>query len=96
MRRASSRGLLKPATLDLMWTPARTKAGAPLKYGLGFRIIKPDKPRVVGHSGGQPRVSTMMLMMPDDGVAVGLMCNLENSRLLNLAVQLGEVLAQRR
>lgn len=83
--------LLKSETLDQMWTPARNKAGKQLKYGLGFRITKADKPRIVGHSGGQPRVSTMLLFRPDENIVVALMSNLEGAGLHPLALQLSEL-----
>ena len=52
---ALARGeLLKKETVDKMWRRATTNAGKPIPYGLGFRIVKADKPRVVGHSGGCP------------------------------------------
>ena len=86
--------LLKSKTLDQMWTPARTKDGKRLPYGLGFRITKANKPRIVGHSGGQPRVSTMMLFRPDENIVVALMSNLEGAGLHPLALQLSELVLQ--
>ena len=86
--------LLKPSTLDQMWTPARTIAGKRLPYGLGFRITKADKPRIVGHSGGQPRVSTMMLFRPDENIVVALMSNLESAGLHPLALELSGLVLQ--
>lgn len=83
--------LLKPSTLDQMWSPARTKDGKPLKYGLGFRVLKADKPRIVGHSGGQPRVTTMLVFRPDEEIVVALMCNLQSAGLLPLARQLSNL-----
>ena len=32
------------------------------------------------HHGGQPRVTSILLLLPDQGVAVALLCNLENLR----------------
>jgi len=85
--------LLKPSTLDEMWTPAQTKSGKPLQYGLGFRVLEADKPRMVGHSGGQPRVTTMLVFRPDEGIVVALMCNLQGAGLLGLARQLSDLVA---
>lgn len=86
--------LLKSKTLDQMWTPARTIDGKRLPYGLGFRITKADKPRIVGHSGGQPRVSTMMLFRPDENIVVVLMSNLEGAGLHPLALELSGLVLQ--
>ncbi len=83
--------LLQHKTLDLMWTPARSKAGKSLTYGLGFGVARASKPRIVNHSGGQPRVNTMLVFRPDEAVAVALMCNLEGAGLRQLARQLSDI-----
>ena len=70
--------LVDRLTVDAMWTPQRLNSGAPTEYGLGWRIGALDGgKRWVGHSGGQQGVSTMLMMAPEDGAAVAVMCNLE-------------------
>ncbi|MCR9243410.1 MAG: beta-lactamase family protein [bacterium] len=77
--------LLQRETLELMWTEQRTAGGDGTGYGLGFRVGKRGGRRTIAHSGAQSRVSTMFLMLPDDGIVVALLCNLERRRLAGLA-----------
>lgn len=85
--------LVKPATLAAMWTRQRTTDGKEIDYGLGFRVGHEDGRLVVGHSGAQSRVSTMLLMLPEQRVTVAILCNLERVRLQPLAKQIGDLVA---
>lgn len=85
--------LLKRETVELMYAPQKTKDGKETSYGLGWGIAKrPTGERAVGHSGGQQRVSTFLHMLPDQGLAVVIMSNLEGARLGDLAVQIADIL----
>jgi CubicO group peptidase (beta-lactamase class C family) len=84
--------LLKRETTELMYTPLKTNDGKATTYGLGWGVAVREGRRAIGHSGGQQRVSTFLHMMPDEGVAVVLMSNLENARLGELSQQIGDVL----
>lgn len=79
--------LLKKATVEQMWTPITTAAGKPVRYGMGFTLFR-GKKRRVGHGGAQPRVRTLLVIQPDDGVVVAVMSNLEGSKLMPIAEQL--------
>jgi CubicO group peptidase (beta-lactamase class C family) len=87
--------LLKKETVDEMWRPAKTRDGKVLAYGRGFRIIRAGKPRIVGHSGGQPRVNTMLIIRPDEGIVVAVMCNLERAGVGSLARRISDRVAKR-
>ena len=71
-----------------MWTRQRTTGGEETTYGLGFRVSTEDGRKVVAHSGAQSRVSTMLYLLPEQKVAVVVLCNLEGVRLPPLAKQL--------
>jgi len=73
--------LVRDETRAAMWTEQRTKAGEGVSYGLGFRVKTRNGVRFVEHSGAQSRVSTMLCMLPDAGIVVVLLCNLEGARL---------------
>jgi serine beta-lactamase-like protein LACTB, mitochondrial len=73
--------LVRAATFEQMSTPQRTRDGKPTGYGMGFGVDEQDGFRYIGHGGGQPRVSTMLSMIPDRNFAVVWMCNLEGSGL---------------
>jgi len=89
--------LVDPEGLEAMWTLQRLRpqagqaAGEEVSYGLGFRVGQRDGRRVVSHSGAQSRVSTMFYLLPDDGIVVVLLCNLERVRLEGLAQELADL-----
>ena len=90
--------LVKPETVRQMWTqvtgkdgkPVPGRNGRPARYGLGFSLMSRQGPRSVGHGGAQPRVRTLLVIRPDEGVVVSLMSNLEGSRLNGIARNLGK------
>lgn len=86
---ALQRGRLVPPTaLATMWTPVQPRGGKRSDYGLGFRITQHGGRKVVLHGGAQSRVSTMLYMLPDQGITVALLCNLEKVKLQGLAQQI--------
>jgi CubicO group peptidase (beta-lactamase class C family) len=85
--------LVKPETLAAMWTPQRTTDGKELDYGFGFRISREDGRLVVGHGGAQSRVSTVLLLLPEQKVVIAILCNLERVRLQPLAKQIADLVA---
>jgi serine beta-lactamase-like protein LACTB, mitochondrial len=79
--------LLKPSTAQAAFGRQRTSDHHITGYGLGW-IVGADAERTeIYHTGGQPRVSTVLYMVPRSGVAVVLLCNLEgvSTPLLELA-----------
>ncbi len=86
--------LLKRETAELMYTRQKMKDGKATAYGLGWGMGERNGQRAAGHSGGQQRVSTFLHMLPDQGVAVVLMSNLEGARLGELSLQIGDVLSK--
>jgi len=71
--------LLKRDTVDMMFTAQRTRTGQPTPYGLGWMIQELDKSKLVLHGGGQQGTSTLFAMLPKEGIAVALLCNLERA-----------------
>ena len=83
-----SNQLLRPETREWMWREQHTKDGNPVGYALGFGVRQVLGKRLVQHSGAQSRVSTMLCMLPEEQIAVVIMCNLEGARLGGLAKQI--------
>ena len=83
--------LLKPETLEMMFTPQKLKDGKETNYGLGWGVGSRNGQRTIGHSGAQQRVSTFLHTQPDQGLAVVIMSNLEGARLGDLAQRIGDV-----
>lgn len=85
--------LLPTAIVDRMFEPQRLTDGRLIGYGLGWSMFGKHRGRpAVGHAGAQPRISTLLYMVPRDGFAVALMCNLEGVNLLPLARALADEL----
>ena len=87
--------LLTSESLEEMWTEQTTRLGQPVGYGLGFGVRRIKGRRVVQHSGAQSRVSTMLCMIPDDQIAVVIMCNLEGTPLGRLAQDIAFMVSER-
>jgi CubicO group peptidase (beta-lactamase class C family) len=84
--------LLKQSSVDAMFTPLKLRDGKPSLYGLGWNVTTLDGRRLVSHTGGQQGVSTILTMLPREGVAVALMTNLERAALRELAVRIARQL----
>ncbi|HKJ02316.1 MAG TPA: serine hydrolase domain-containing protein [Longimicrobiales bacterium] len=71
--------LLRPETVDLMWTPQKNNAGEDIPYGIGWFTGTQDGERLVWHTGGAVGGSTMLLIVPGDRIVVSILTNLENA-----------------
>lgn len=92
---AYQRGILvKPSTAQAAYGRQRTREREITGYGLGWIVGQGPRRAEVFHTGGQPRVSTVLYMAPRSGVAVVLLCNLEgvSNPLLDLARKVADVL----
>ena len=72
--------LLKPASVAQMWTP--TAVSGKESYGLGFEILQGG--RLVMHSGGQPGTSTVLLIAPQQRLALAVLANMDGVQLKEL------------
>ncbi len=78
--------LLPRKVRDEMWTSQKTAAGKTTGYGIGFGVKSLAGRRMIGHSGAQPRVSTLLQIFPDQGLVVAIMANLEGRAKANRAL----------
>jgi CubicO group peptidase (beta-lactamase class C family) len=91
--------LLKPETLQAALTAQKLRGGRATGYGLGWvvgrRETRRGARREAYHVGGQPQVSSVLYMQPDEGVAVAILANLEGveNALLDLARQAAGLVA---
>ena len=72
-------GLLSRETLDLLWTSQRTAAGDEIGVGIGWRLMPPSRVggrRAVGHAGGAIGGNALLMIYPDDGVAIAVAANI--------------------
>lgn len=84
--------LLKDATRTEMWAEQQTASGQKTSYGLGWQIRQFRSMQVVAHTGGQAGTSTILILVPQHGTAVALMCNLQNAGLRELANEIAGTL----
>jgi CubicO group peptidase (beta-lactamase class C family) len=79
--------LVAAGTLERMLTRQKTRDGRSTGFGLGLALGNRGGKREAWHTGGQERVSTVLYLQPDAGLAVAILANLEKvgPRLLDLA-----------
>ena len=80
--------LLKPATLAQMWTPTPQSGKDP--YGLGFAVLQGGK--LVMHTGGQPGTSTILVIAPEQHLALAVLANMDGVQLRDLVRALAAAL----
>ena len=88
--------LVKKETLDIMWTSLKTSDGKATNYGLGWSVETRNGMKEVHHGGAQQRVSTFLYTIPEKGLAVVIMANLENigGGIQTLCRELADILLQ--
>ncbi|HVG19313.1 MAG TPA: serine hydrolase domain-containing protein [Blastocatellia bacterium] len=83
--------LVKQQTLDQMWTRQKTRDGKETSYGLGWGLSDRSGLKEVQHGGAQQRVTTNLYMIPEKGLAVVLMANVEGASLNALSRQIADI-----
>jgi len=77
--------IVKPETVNLMWTSQKTADGKPTNYGMGFGITPGNGPKSIAHGGSQQGTSTSMMLVPEKRFAVAVMINMDGVPAANLA-----------
>lgn len=72
--------LLKPATVQMMWTPAKLNDGKTHDYGFGWDVSALRSRKRISHGGGIPGFSTYVERFVDDKLTVIALANLEGAR----------------
>jgi CubicO group peptidase (beta-lactamase class C family)/D-alanyl-D-alanine dipeptidase len=88
--------ILKPETLDQMWTPQFAKAEEKTGFGIGFRLTEFDGRRRIGHGGAIYGFATELAALPDEklGVVVVASRDVVNAVVTHIAdVALAQMLA---
>jgi serine beta-lactamase-like protein LACTB, mitochondrial len=83
--------LVKPETRDMMFTAQEPRGGVSGHYGMGWEVGQFQGHRVVSHGGGQQGISTFLLILPDDGLAICVMLNRERAPAGDVAHKVAEV-----
>jgi CubicO group peptidase (beta-lactamase class C family) len=88
--------LVWPDTTRQMHTPMRLRDGRLADYGMGFGTYPQRGHYVVNHMGGQPETTTLLFLLPAEGLAVALATNLEGQDplLKRLSLRIVELLRE--
>lgn len=70
--------LLKPQTVEMMWTAQKTSDGKETRYGLGWGIAEFQGLPLFAHTGGQQGTSTSLMALPSRHYASAVMINMEH------------------
>ena len=86
-------GFIKGKTLD-MFTQSQLTTGEEITgYGIGFRVGKDDHGRLwYGHSGGSVGGTSMLLIYPEQDLAIVTLVNLGSAEMDDLAWKIGEII----
>ena len=79
--------VLKPETIETMWTGGVTRGGEATRYGLGFSVVPRNGRFIVSHNGGQQETRTTLDFAPHEKFAVALASNFENADLDMIAAR---------
>ena len=94
--------LLKPSTIEKMWTPSNLNngrkavigdngAGKPNYYGLGWFISYYNNHRVVLHGGEKPGFTSTYFRFIDDHLSIIVLANLSSSPLYKIAGDIADL-----
>jgi D-alanyl-D-alanine carboxypeptidase len=73
--------VLKPDTVNQMWSAQLTSDGANTVFGLGWGVSKwKEKTKMVGMNGLELSTAAFLRYLPDSGVGVVLLCNAEGAK----------------
>jgi CubicO group peptidase (beta-lactamase class C family) len=88
--------LVRPETLEKMWSKPKTRDGKESNYGFGFLIAEKEGQRRVFNDGSQAGTRTFLFIVPEEKFAVSLMTNLERADCEVLAPKIREVVLKSR
>jgi D-alanyl-D-alanine carboxypeptidase len=72
--------VLKPETVERMWTAQSTSDGTKSVFGLGWGVSQRKGKAMVGMNGTEPATTTFLRYFPDSGTGVALLCNAEGAQ----------------
>ncbi|MCA9138028.1 MAG: serine hydrolase [Planctomycetales bacterium] len=88
--------LVSRQACQAMWTSQKTSDGKEIGYGMGWRVGKHAARKIVSHTGGQSGTSTVLVLVPETGTAVAIMCNLQHVQLTAAALMIVDALQTRK
>lgn len=86
--------LLKPQTVQTMWTSQKTSDGKETHYGLGWGLADLEGIRIFAHTGDQQGTSTSLIVMPSRNYASVLMINMDGINAASLNREISKVVVE--
>lgn len=71
----AARRLLKPASYEQIWAPARLNGGEESPYALGWVVAQQKGHRVMSHAGGTAGFSSVVTRVEPENLTVIVLCN---------------------
>jgi CubicO group peptidase (beta-lactamase class C family) len=85
--------VLKPSSLEQMWTPVRLSGGATHPYGFGWSVETFRGHKLLSHGGLMAGFSAHVARYPEERLTVVVLCNLANLREFPPAGRIGNAVA---
>ncbi len=76
--------IVKKETLRQMWTAGKTKDGQETVYGFGWEVREVRGMKIYAHGGNQSGASSLLDVLPEKGVVIAIMTNLQDIRLVEM------------
>jgi len=83
--------LVRPESLDKMWTKPKTRDGKESDYGFGFLVSEKNGQQRVFNDGSQTGTRTFLYLIPGAKFAVSLMTNLEKADCESLTPKIRDI-----
>ena len=83
--------LLRPETIEVLWTSQHTRDGERTNYGIGWRENLESGRRVISHTGGAVGGTTVLVIYPEEGVVVAILTNIQNASQTGNAAQIADM-----
>lgn len=80
-----------PALIAAMQAPTVLKGGDTSLYGFGLAVEPYRGLRAVGHGGGDPGYAAYVVRFPDHGLAIAVLCNVEDINTYALARRVADI-----
>jgi CubicO group peptidase (beta-lactamase class C family) len=80
--------VIKPASVERMWSPSSLADGTLIDYGLGTRLGSLAGHRMVGHTGSGGGFKSTLLLFPDDDLTVAVLTNTDAGSALGVAARI--------
>lgn len=83
--------LLKPETVQLLWTPLRLESGESTEHGLGWGIREMAGRRMIGHGGASVGGRASLMIFPEERLIISVTSNVTGAQIGPITIILGRL-----